>query len=74
MTTPVKELKGFRKIALEPGETKTVTFTVTPDQLEFLDYNLQPVVEPGEFKVMIGASSQDIRLTGSFMVIDPYSE
>ena len=61
------ELKGFEKISLKPGEKKTVTFKLTPEHLKMLDRNLNWVVEPGEFKVMIGASSDDIRLTGSFL-------
>jgi beta-glucosidase len=68
VSTPVKELKGFAKVALEPGQTRTVTFTLTPDQLALLDRHLERVVEPGEFRVMIGASSEDIRLSGSFIV------
>ena len=59
VTRPVKELKDFARIALKPGETKTVTFTITPDKLRFLDKKLQPVVEPGRFIVMVGASSSD---------------
>jgi beta-glucosidase len=68
VTRPAKELKGFQKIALKPGETQTVRFTLTPEELSFLDRNLQRVVEPGTFTVMIGASSEDIRLKGSFEV------
>jgi beta-glucosidase len=70
LTTPVKELKGFEKITLEPGQTKNVTFTVSSDQLSFLNINLEPVVEPGTFEVMVGASSQDIRIKGSFQVVN----
>jgi beta-glucosidase len=70
VSTPVKELKGFAKVALEPGQTRTVTFTLTPDELALLDRHLERVVEPGEFKVMIGASSEDIRLSGSFVVAE----
>ncbi|HVX66578.1 MAG TPA: glycoside hydrolase family 3 C-terminal domain-containing protein [Bryobacteraceae bacterium] len=65
---PVKELKGFEKVALKPGETKTVRFTLTPAELSFLDQNLDRVVEPGTFKVMVGSSSSDIRLNGEFEV------
>ena len=70
VTTPVKQLKGFAKVALNPGEKKTVHFTLTPEDLSLLDRQLQRVVEPGTFKVMIGHSSADIRLTGSFEVVD----
>jgi beta-glucosidase len=68
VTRPEKELKGFRKIALKPGETGTAKFTLTPDELSFLNRNMDRVVEPGAFSVMIGASSQDIRLKGSFEI------
>ena len=59
VTRPVKELKDFARVALKPGETRTVEFTVTPDKLRFLDRNLEPVVEPGEFILMAGPSSDD---------------
>jgi beta-glucosidase len=59
VTRPVKELKDFARVSLKAGETKTVTFKITPDKLSFLDANLKPIVESGEFVVMIGASSQD---------------
>ena len=68
VTRPVKELRGFEKVALQPGETRTVRFTLTPDDLSLLDQNLQRVVEPGAFRVMVGASSADIRLNGEFEV------
>ena len=59
VTRPVKELKDFARLSLKAGETKTVTFTITPDKLMFLDKKLNPVVEPGEFIVMVGSSSRD---------------
>ena len=59
VTRPVKELKDFARISLAPGETRTVGFTVTPDKLMFLDKDLKPVVEPGEFILMVGSSSDD---------------
>jgi beta-glucosidase len=68
MVTPVIELKGFEKIPLQPGEKKTVNFNLTPEQLSFLDAHMEPVVEPGMFKVMVGSSSADIRLRGEFEV------
>ena len=68
MSTPVKELAGFEKVSLAPGEKKTVKFKLTPEHLSFLDRNLEPVVEPGMFKVMVGSSSADIRLNGEFEV------
>ncbi|MBC6700187.1 beta-glucosidase BglX [Hymenobacter sp. BT190] len=59
---PLKELKDFQKISLRPGETKTVTFTLTPDKLAFYNRQLQWAAEPGEFQVMLGSASDDIRL------------
>ena len=69
VTTPVKELKGFEKVHLMPGETKKVTFKLLPKHLTLLDKNLNSVVEPGTFEVQIGSSSEDIRLEGTFEVI-----
>jgi beta-glucosidase len=54
----------------EPGENKTVHFTLTPDDLSLLNRQMVRVVEPGEFRVMIGHSSVGIRLTGSFEVVE----
>ncbi len=68
VTTPVKQLRGFEKISLEPGETKTLRFRLGPGQLALLDRNMQWVVEPGTFQVMVGRSSKDIRQTGGFEV------
>ena len=68
MSTPVKELKGFEKLSLAPGEKKTVRFKLTPEHLSFLDRHLEPVVEPGMFDVMVGSSSEKIRLKGEFEV------
>lgn len=67
VSTPVIELKGFKKIMLEPREKKTVRFTLYPDHLAFLDQHLEWVVEPGEFEVMVGHSCEDIRLRGAFI-------
>jgi len=58
VTRPVKELKGFQKISLQPGETKTVSFIITPDSLAFYDVKMKYVVEPGEFEIMVGNSSR----------------
>lgn len=60
ITRPVKELKGFKKIFLKPGESRTVSFPITEDLLKFYDYNLNHVAEPGDFDVMIGRNSRDI--------------
>lgn len=56
------QLRGFERITLEPGETRQVSFTLTPEDLQLLDRNMKWTVEPGELEIMIGASSQDIRL------------
>ena len=66
---PVKELKGFRKISLEPGETKTVTFEIEPDMLKFFDdAKHEWVLEPGRFTAYVGSASDDIRSEISFDV------
>jgi beta-glucosidase len=65
---PVKELKGFEKVKLNPGEKKKVEFILGPEQLSFLDRNLDRVVEPGAFEVMVGSSSESILLRGEFKV------
>ena len=57
VTRPVMELKDFRRASLAPGESKTVTFTLTPDKLSFLNLNMERVVEPGWFDIMVGPSS-----------------
>jgi beta-glucosidase len=58
VTRPIKELKDFKRIALAPGETKQVSFTITPDKLKFYDINMKEVIEPGDFDIMVGPSSQ----------------
>jgi beta-glucosidase len=58
---PVKELKGFQQITLEPGETKKVTFPISVDDLKFYNSDLKYVYEPGDFKVFIGTSSADVK-------------
>lgn len=60
VTRPIKELRGFRRISLEPGETKTVEFTLGFDQLSFFNREMRPVVEPGTFKIMVGGNSLDL--------------
>ena len=69
LARPVMELKGFQKIFLKKGASTKVKFLITPQLLEMLDANLQPVVEPGEFRIMIGASSNDLRLKGTLNLI-----
>ena len=61
ITRPVKELKGFDKIFLKAGESKTVSFKITPELLRFYDYELNFVAEPGDFDIMIGGSSQSVK-------------
>jgi len=68
VTTYEKVLRGFDRIRLHPGETKTVSFTIVPDDLKLYNRQMQYVLEPGDFNVMIGASSQDIRLEGKFTI------
>lgn len=60
ITRPVKELKGFQRIHLKKGESKKVSFKITPELLKFYDYDLNYVCEPGDFNVMIGSNSQDV--------------
>jgi beta-glucosidase len=59
VTRPIKELKGFKKVSLRPGETKTVTMDITPESLAFYDINMHYVVEPGDFAILVGNSSRD---------------
>lgn len=66
VTRPVKELKDFQKIKLQPGESKTIHFTIGKEKLSFFNSQLQWVAEPGTFDLMIGASSADIRLKDTF--------
>lgn len=68
-TRPVKELKGFERIYLQPGQTRTVTFKIAPEMLKFYNYDLQYVVEPGDFSIMIGPNSRDVQ-TASVRLID----
>ena len=68
VTTYEKNLAGFERIHLRPGETQTVTFTLDRKHLELLNADMKWVVEPGEFSIMAGASSEDIRLSGMLQV------
>ena len=69
VTRPVKELKAFEKISLKPGETKTVTLEIKPELLAFYDVAMKYVVEPGEFKIMIGSSSRDGDLQKTILTV-----
>jgi beta-glucosidase len=61
VTRPVKELKGFQKVLLKSGETKTITFEITPEDLKFYNSDLNFVWEPGEFEIMVGGNSRDVK-------------
>jgi len=66
VATPPIQLKDFRRIFIKKGETKVITFTLTADDLSLYNQQMMRTVEPGEFTVMIGAASNDIRLKGTF--------
>lgn len=70
VTTPVKKLKGFKKIVLNPGETKEVDFTVDFEELSLWNQEMKKVVEPGDFEVQVGSSCEDIRLKEEFSVVN----
>ena len=61
VTRPVKELKGFEKIYLQPNESRTVRFTIAPEMLKFYNADLKFVAEPGDFDVMIGPDSRNVK-------------
>jgi beta-glucosidase len=65
---PIAELAGFQRVHLAPGEERELSFTLGPEHLALLDRELRRVVEPGSFRVLVGASSADIRLRGEFVV------
>ena len=69
VTRPVKELRGFKRVTISPGEKQRVDFTLSPKELQFLDRTFNPVVEPGEFIVYVGTSS-DNGLQTTFEVVD----
>jgi beta-glucosidase len=70
LAQPVKQLKGFQRLSLKAGEAKEISFNITPELLKMLDANMQWIVEPGEFRIMIGASSKDIRLREMVKVVE----
>ncbi len=70
ISRPVKELKGFQRVSLQPGEKRNVEFVVGPEQLGFYNHELKFVVEPGQFRVMVGSSSEDV-IEKSFEVTAP---
>jgi beta-glucosidase len=61
VTRPIKELKGFKKISLKPGEEQTVTFTIDRTALKYFNRRMQEVVEPGTFTLMVGPNSTDLQ-------------
>lgn len=67
---PVKELKDFNKVLLEPGESRELTFIINREKLSFYNDQLEYITQPGEFKLMIGSASDDIRLTRKFELIE----
>jgi len=69
VTTWEKRLCGFDRIHLNPGESKNVTMTIAPEHLELWNEEMKRVIEPGAFKVMVGASSTDIRLKSGFEIV-----
>ncbi len=70
VTRPVKELKGFQKIFLAAGETKTVTIDITPESLAFYDTRMKYVIEPGNFEIMVGNSSRDADLQSVILTVE----
>jgi beta-glucosidase len=66
VTTYEKNLRGFARVSLAPGERKTIAFVLKPEHLALWDRNMRFVVEPGTFRVLVGSSSEDIRLRGDF--------
>jgi len=70
VTTYEKNLRGFQRVALQPNEVKTVSFTIIPDDVMLWNTKMEHVVEPGDFKVMVGSSSEDIRQTGIFNILN----
>jgi beta-glucosidase len=69
VTRPVKELKGFAKISLPAGETKTVVLEITPESLAFWDVKMKCTVEPGDFEIMVGNSSRDVDLQKKILTV-----
>ncbi|HEV2863554.1 MAG TPA: glycoside hydrolase family 3 N-terminal domain-containing protein [Pyrinomonadaceae bacterium] len=71
VTRPVKELKGFERVSLKPGESRTITFRVTPDKLSFINLNMERVVEPGTFDLMVGPNSVNLQTVALEVVAGP---
>lgn len=69
ITRPVKQLVGFQRVTLEPGQACTVSFTLRLSQLAFLNREMELVVEPGTIEVMVGSSAEEIRVQGAFRIV-----
>jgi beta-glucosidase len=69
LTRPVKELRGFARVRLDPGASKTVTFSLDAEQLAFVDVPGRWLVEPGTFRIMVGTSSRDLPLEAELRVV-----
>jgi beta-glucosidase len=72
VTTPIKQLRGFQRVPLRPSEQATVSFVLTPEELALLNQDMRWVVEPGDIEIMIGKSSEDIRLTARLHVTEQF--
>jgi beta-glucosidase len=70
VTRPVKELKGFQKVSLRPGESRTVALDITPESLAFYDIKMKFAVEPGDFEIMVGDSSRDTDLQTVILTVE----
>jgi len=68
VTRPVKELRGFARVTLKPGESQNVSFTLGPEELSLIDRRMQRVVEPGRFDIMVGTSASPV-LTATLDVV-----
>ena len=71
VTRPVKELKGFERVSLAPGQTQTVEFELEPDMLAYYDLDMEWRVEPGDFTVLVGPSSRDSELQKAKLTVRP---
>ncbi|PID69785.1 MAG: hypothetical protein CR985_04020, partial [Flavobacteriales bacterium] len=69
VTTPVKALKEFKKVEINPSETTTINFTIPIEEFGLWDKNINYIVEPGEFEIMIGSSAEDIRLRTTIKIM-----
>ena len=71
VTRPVKELRGFKRVTLQPGECKTVTLELAVPQMAYFDLGMRLGVEPGVVTVMVGNSAHDIAATATFRIVGP---